>query len=127
MAAALLMFGLPILRARKRTFPRGKLDRKIFWLSVGFEIVAIIAAGYLLTAAHAPSYILAAIAIIVGLHFIGMWLATGRRDYLAVCAAMCALGVAAFFLTPPLRMLLPGFGSALTLWTAAFRLSRPTV
>ena len=95
-AAVLLVSGCLILFAVKRR-PAGpaKFDRRIFWLSVAFEAVAAYGAIRFLIGIHAPTYILPAIAIIVGLHFIGMWLAMDRRDHLVVCAAMCGLGVAA--------------------------------
>jgi hypothetical protein len=122
-ATAILISAVLIVRGRKQSAGAGELDRKIFLLSVGFEIVAILAAIYFLIAARRSAFILPALTIIVGLHFIGMWLATGKRDYLSVCAVMCALGFVAVFLPPPFRMQVAGFGSALTLWIAAFRIS----
>jgi hypothetical protein len=120
-AAALLVTGLLLLAIRSRAFATpGKFDRKIFRLSVVFETIVIFAAIFLLNYFHAAPFILSAIAIIVGLHFIGMWRATDKRMYLGIAAAMCLAGLVAAGLPPPLRFQVSGFGSALSLWIGAF-------
>lgn len=119
--AALLVTGLLLLAIGRGAFATpGKFDTKIFRLSVVFETVAIFAAIFLLNYFHAATFILSAIAIIVGLHFVGMWRATDKRMHLEIAAAMCLAGVAAAGLPPPLRYQVAGFGSAFSLWIGAF-------
>jgi hypothetical protein len=123
-ATGLLISGALIALAVKRGSENsGPFHLKIFWLSVGFEAVAIPLAIHFLIAAHQAAFILPVLTIIVGLHFVGMWLALERRLHLAICFGMCAAGLIAIFLTPPLRMQVAGFGSALTLWLAAYRIA----
>lgn len=64
----------------------------------------------------------AAIAVVAGLHFAGLWLATGgARVFLGVTLGMCAVGLIALgWPRRPggvdTRLAITGFGSALVLW-----------
>ena len=98
-----------------------RLDRRIFALAAAFEIVGIFIAIRFLVISHQATFIPAAIAAIVGLHFVGMWLASDNRTYLGIAAAMCGAGLASVFLSPPARMQVAALASGITLWAGAAR------
>jgi hypothetical protein len=65
-----------------------------------------------------------AVGVIVGLHFIGLWMATGSRRFLGIAAAMCAVSVFSASLPVAyayldLRVAVCGFGNAIVLWIGA--------
>lgn len=104
-----------------RRYPRviTKLDRNTFLLSLAFEGVGIVAVCTALIALHLASYVLSAIAVIVGLHFIGMSRATDRRDYLLLAASLCAVGAVTTLFPMPLRIQSAGLTVGITLWAWA--------
>lgn len=73
------------------------------------------------------AYLVPTIGIIVGLHFIGLWRASGETAFLGIAAAMCAVSTAAMVLPDgPVgslnpRALFASYGSALVLWVTAAR------
>jgi hypothetical protein len=97
----------------------GRFDSAIFGMAVMFEAAAIVAAVILLNRTHEESFIPPAIAAIVGLHFIGLWRATGDFIFVWVATAMCAVGLAAALSPLPARAPVAGLGSAVALWGAA--------
>ncbi len=105
---------------------RGFHRRKAFRIAVILETLALIAAGYLLTRYHLEAYMVPVIGIIVGLHFIGLWLASGSTAFLWMAAAMCTISAAAMALpaAPPgslnERALFASYGNALVLWIGCF-------
>lgn len=102
-----------------------KFNRNIFVLAMAFEIIGIAGAVWLLIAFREPTFIWSAVASIVGLHFIGLWLATDDRTYLGITIAMCGTGLVSALLPFPARMQVAGLASAMVLWLgAAQRLKR---
>ncbi|MGI8438239.1 MAG: hypothetical protein ACR2NX_15295 [Chthoniobacterales bacterium] len=94
----------------------------IFW--VALEIVAMNLAMFVLQRFGALDYLLTAVGVIVGLHFIGMWMATGMRRFLGIAAAMCLVSALAALLPAVggglhLRSAATGFANALVLWIGA--------
>jgi len=67
------------------------------------------------------AYALQALGVIIGLHFIGLWKASGMARFLGIAAAMTIVSLAACALPPPLRDMVTGFGNALVLWIGAAR------
>ena len=131
---AIVLFGAFItsailLFANWRRVPtKGRFDHRIFGLAVAFEAVAIVIAINILIRTHQPTFILPAVAAIVGLHFIGMWKATDRPMYLVLCAALCGMGIISAIVSPPARMQLTGFGSGIALLLACvWQLSKSRV
>jgi hypothetical protein len=118
-AGALIVYAALLYANASRPSALTKLDGETFALAVAFEVIGIAAAAGFLLASHQPTYILAAIAVVVGLHFIGMWLATDNKAYLGIAAAMCGVGLASVFLPSPARMQVAGLGSAIVLWVGA--------
>ncbi|QIQ04185.1 hypothetical protein [Streptomyces liangshanensis] len=101
-----------------------------FLLVLGAEIVAIFVIARVLGATGHSEAVPAVIALAVGLHFFPLAGLFGVRFYHLTGAALCLFAVAALLLapltsTPALWTLLPGLGSALTLYATAARLVQP--
>ncbi len=90
-----------------------------YYAAVAFEAIAIIVVVAVMRRSNRVTMIGPSIAIIVGLHFIGLFLATGDALFLWLCAALCAVGIGAVLRQPSSRAMAAGFGSALVLWAAA--------
>jgi hypothetical protein len=119
MAAAFLVSGALLYANASRPTAASKFNRKIFSVAVAFEVVGIAAAVWLLTRSHEPTLIVPVIAVIVGLHFIGMWLATDNRTYLGIAVAMSVAGLGSTLLPFPARMQVAALASAIILWAGA--------
>jgi hypothetical protein len=97
--------------------------RRRFWIAVAFEVIAGSAAGSLLGNGGLIGYLWPTIGIIVALHFIGLWWATGDRSYLTLMATMLAVNVIALFFPAGGAAMLAicGLGSATCLAVAVSR------
>jgi hypothetical protein len=100
--------------AEQRT---GPFNRKVFMLAVLFEVSAIVFAQAWLMAHGLGAYLLPVVGVLVGMHFVGLWLAWQRRSFLLLAAAMVAVNALAIVLPLQLRgrVALSGFGSAAAL------------
>jgi hypothetical protein len=84
------------------------------------EVVCVAGAVYALRHVHAPELISAAIAIIVGLHFLPLARGIPERSYYVTGVALVAMGVLVPVLaTGYLRLLLPLATGAIILWLSA--------
>lgn len=121
--AVLLTVGLAVHAIR--SLPLGTSNDRMFHrrpyvIAVVLEALAI--AGVLtFLPRYGAEYVLQAIGIIVGLHFIGLWFASRSRPYLWISAGMCFVSLAsvpAQHATAGVRAgdVLTGFGNALILW-----------
>lgn len=90
----------------------------IYGIAVTAEVVAIATAGALLTRARRQSLIPPAVAAIVGLHFIGLWRATGNIIFVWIAGALCVVGLTGAAVPKAARMPVAGLGSALVLWSS---------
>lgn len=104
----------------------GMFRRRGYIIAVVLEIVAIWVATTLLARNGLQSYVIVAVGVIVGLHFIGLWQATRRVSLLWIAAGMCVVSAVAAFLPNVAggfgpRLLVAGFGNALVLWIGAAR------
>ena len=115
--ALLLIMQAPRLRAGAGYFHAGA-----YVYSVLFEVVAIFLTVVLIRRFADRSLIPPVIAIIVGLHFIGLRLATGQNVFIWLAVAMCLFGTLAAITPQTLRLPIAGFGSALALWASAIRM-----
>lgn len=101
--------------------------RHAYRVAVVLEVVALVAAGYLLPRYGLEAYFVPAIGIIVGLHFIGLWRASDKTIFLWIAGTMCAVSAAAIALpSAPFgflnaRTLFASYGNALILWVGAAR------
>lgn len=98
--------------------------RRAYIVAVVLEVIAIGAASSILRSYGLRDYFIPAVGVIVGLHFIGLWQATGARRFLGIAAAMCVVSLASMLLPHAsngldLRDAACGFGDALVLWIGA--------
>ena len=106
---------------------RGSLfSRKAYLIAVALEVLALYAASFLLPCFGLQSYFIQVVGIIVGLHFIGLWVATRSSRFLVIAAGMCVVSVLAIFLPATLHLVnlrdfVTGAGNALVLWSGASR------
>jgi hypothetical protein len=120
--AGCLIFALAalwIVIRRRRT--RGRRFAAGYYLAaVGAEVVAIVAAQNWLAAHGQKQLLFPVVGIIVGLHFIGLWLATGDRVFAWLTSVMVAINLAALLLPldPDARHMVSGFGSSAALLVA---------
>ena len=121
--------GLPFLaRLWRHESPagarRGLFRAPAYFLAVAAEVLAIYAASLLLPRFSAQRQVFSAVGCIVGLHFIGLWLATRSPRFLRITAGMCCVSLLSM-VTPfawhnvGLRYLLLGAGNGMVLWIAA--------
>ncbi len=92
--------------------------------AVALELIALNVAGNLLQRYGLASYLLTSVGIIVGLHFIGLWLATRMPRFLWIAGTMCAVSTLAAFLPAASAGFNPrnaatGFANAVVLWIGA--------
>ena len=121
--SAILIAGLLIHPSSRQ---QGRFDGRLYGFAVLFEVVAIAGIVFAFQRLNLQGFLIPAIGFIVGLHFIGLWKASGMPVFFWVAAAMCATCLVAFFL-PGLpqprgfdaRVVAAGFGSAVILWVAS--------
>jgi hypothetical protein len=116
-----LFFLVRLWRAKYSGESRPLFQTRAYLVSVVAEVVAIYAASSLLTRHGAQQQVLPAVGVIVGLHFIGLWLATRSRRFLSITAGMCLVSLVSMVLPfglhgVGLRFLVLGAGNALVLW-----------
>jgi hypothetical protein len=100
-----------------------RFDPTIDGAAAAFEALGVLAAALLLRGRERRGWLAPVIALVTGLHFIGVWAATSQRLFLG---AACGLGaVALIALGWPRRpdgydprLAISGLGSALVLWAA---------
>src|SRR5215469_1141694 len=100
------------------TLPMSHFNGTPYGIAVGLEAVAIAIAAITLNGTGNASFVPPVVAAIVGLHFIGLWLATGKVVFLGTTVALCAVAVAGVFSPAPARLPVTGLGSALALWAS---------
>jgi hypothetical protein len=105
----------------------GRLFRRWGYLiAVVLEVVAIYAASVLFARYGLTSYLVQAVGVIVGLHFIGLWQATRQSRFLWIAGGICGVSALAALLPSTLngfnpRIVATGLGNALVLWICAGR------
>ena len=104
----------------------GLFRRGPYLVAVALEFVAISAAANLLPRFGLGAYFIESLGLIVGLHFVGLWKATGQAAFLWIAAGMCSVSIAAMGLPQAwngieIRQAVTGFGNALVLWIGAGR------
>jgi predicted DNA repair protein MutK len=96
----------------------------VYVVAVFAELLGMYTAALLLPRFGAQQQVYPAVGCIVGLHFIGLWLATRSPRFLHITAGMCLVSLLSMILpftwnTIGLRYLLLGAGNAVVLWVAA--------
>lgn len=95
-----------------------RAERVILWSSAVEGIALFVAANLVINLGH-REWLLPAIALIVGLHFVPMALAIPFRPFLVLAGALVAIAVVGFMWTSPVAPEVAGFGAAVALWIAA--------
>lgn len=103
---------------------RGLFAHKAYIIAVSAEIAAIYAASAILPQVGLQGFFIQVVGFIVGLHFIGLWIATNSRHFVGIAFGMCLVSLAAMMFPqnwgPFLaRDAVTGFGNALVLWIGA--------
>lgn len=99
--------------------------RRAYIVAVVLEIVALYVAIPMLHRYHLEAYLVQVVGLVVGLHFIGLWQASGLRRYLWLCLTMCIVSVVGAMLPGAtagqfnIRDAVTAYGCALALWSAA--------
>lgn len=101
----------------------GRFGGGIYGITVGGEMIAIVAAVRLLTRYRREAMIPPVVASLVGLHFIGLWAATGATVFPWVAAAgLCAVAAFGMFVAhrqgASRALAVTGLGSAAVLCLA---------
>lgn len=91
-------------------------DGVIYGASVAAEVALIIVCAAYLSRTGKNSLIPPVITFIAGLHFIGMWIASGHPVFLGIAGGLCIVGIVASCLKSGLRLTAAGLGSAVVLW-----------
>ena len=97
----------------------GYFNGAVYGIAVTAEFVAIAIVAVVLNRTGNSSFIPPTVAAIVGLHFVGLWLATGNARFLWLAGILCAIGLGAATMGKAARLPAAGIGSALALWAVA--------
>lgn len=124
MAVAAIVAAFLIMQASRLRIGSGHFYASIYWYSVLFEVLAIISTVVLVRRFSDRSLIPPIIAIVVGLHFVGLYLAIGQVVFVWLAVAMCFAGAAAVMAPQNLRLPIAGFGSSVALWVSAIVMIR---
>ncbi|HET9811590.1 MAG TPA: hypothetical protein VFP53_07835 [Sphingomicrobium sp.] len=105
---------------RRRGSDEGRFRAGYYIAAVIAEVAAIVVAREWLRLHHRQELLLPVIGIIVGLHFIGLWLAWRRDQFLWLTGALVGINLLAVVLplTRAGRTMLSGFGSSASLLVA---------
>jgi hypothetical protein len=95
----------------------------VYGVAVALEIVAILTAAAVLQRKRRRDLIAPAVGLIVGLHFLGLWAATGLIRFAWLALAMSGLCACALLIPTrgngyAARLAISGIGCALVLWLA---------
>lgn len=115
------LFLLRLWRAPVPGESKPLFQTRAYMIAVHAEVVAIYAASSLLIRHGAQQQVLPAVGVIVGLHFIGLWMATRSSRFLSITAGMCTVSLLSMVVPYTwngvgARNLLLGLGNALVLW-----------
>lgn len=122
-----VLFTLLLLVGRWRSAGSGVglFRRRAYLVAVALELAGINVAVVLLRKYGLESFLVQALGLVVGLHFIGLWAACGDRRYLWICGGMCICSLLGTMLpdaapgTLNARDAVTAYGCAFTLWFAA--------
>lgn len=121
MVVGSLLFGAAAWRLVRRIRPgRGQFRLRYYIGVVIAEVAAIVLAQKWLIEHGRDGLLFPVMGVIVGLHFMGLWLAWRREQFLWLTGAMVAINLVALAapLTQGGRTLLSGFGSSASLLVA---------
>ena len=127
--AAVILIGMGFMaRLWSRTptaiHGRSLFKRRAYLVAVVLEVCAIYIAAAIVAHFGLQEYFYSVVSLIVGLHFIGLWKATGSRRFLAISAAMCFVSLLSMIVPFSwdlfhLRHVVLGASDAIILWVGA--------
>ena len=98
--------------------PSERAERAIMWSSIG-EGVGLFLASNIVINLHHPEFLLPAMALVVGVHFIPIAHAAPFPPFYALGVALILFGLIGFAVATPLGGAISGFASAGGLWIAS--------
>jgi hypothetical protein len=103
---------------------RQQFSMSVYLIAVGAELLGMYLAALWLPRYGEQQQVYSVVGCIVGLHFIGLWLATWSPRFLNITAGMIIVSLVSMIIpftwhTIGLRYLLLGAGNAIVLWIAA--------
>jgi hypothetical protein len=119
---------LVVERCRKAASGSSLFRRRAYVVAVALEVAGLYLAMSLLKRYGLEAFFVQALGFVVGLHFIGLWMASGQRRYLWLCVSMCVVSLMGALLPSAssghfnVRNAFTAYGCAVALWVAA----RPT-
>jgi len=125
--ATVLIVAAVRARVSDRNSEGRTFDGRVYGISVILEMLGILIVALLLGRERLQPYVPPAIAFVVGLHFLGLWRASGERAFVWTCLGLCVVSLVATLLPQTVavvgsgadgRLLVTGLGSALILWLA---------
>jgi hypothetical protein len=121
LAAGVVIFGLAAARAVHRGTTRNRFHRGYYLAAVAGEVAALALAQRWLLTHHREDLLFPIVGVIVGLHFIGLWIAAADRRFLWLAAALVAINLVGALapLSRSERAVVSGFGSSAALLIAA--------
>ena len=116
------VFFLIQLYRKSSATPTNLFRRRAYIVAVILEVAGLYVAMSLLQRYGLQSYTVQAVGLVVGLHFIGLWLASNSRHFIWICLSMCAVSLLGALLPNAAaghlngRDIVTAYGCALTLW-----------
>ncbi|MES2055339.1 MAG: hypothetical protein V4564_05300 [Pseudomonadota bacterium] len=117
-AAIAAAAAIVIRRPGEGVTPSTQAGRVIMWSTIGEGVGLFVAANLVVNLGH-HEWLLPAMALVVGLHFIPMAAAIPFRPFYGLAAALLGAAALGFALTQPINEEIAGLTAALALWTAA--------
>ena len=124
-AAVVLTTAALFVRSLKvASLGNGLLHRNAYRLAVVAELIGIALAQVITYKLGLQLYFICTVGFIVGLHFIGLWLASSSKRFLWISVGMCAVSLLSTALPSSTMGLNPrtatvGLGNAIVLWAGA--------
>jgi len=116
---------LLVQRCRNAGSGSSLFRRRAYIVAVVLEVTGLYLAMLLLKKYELEPFFVQALAFVVGLHFIGLWVASGQRRYLWLCLNMCIVSLIGIILPDGasgqlnLRNVFTAYGCAIALWFIA--------
>ncbi|KXV69591.1 hypothetical protein AD951_05935 [Acetobacter malorum] len=98
--------------------PSERASKAIRWSSIG-EGIGLFLASNIVINLHHPEFLMPAMALVVGLHFLPIAYAASFSPFYALGGALILFGLIGFIVTAPLGGAISGFASAGGLWIAS--------
>jgi hypothetical protein len=113
-------------RTRRPGGDAGMFRRRTYLIAVILEVAALYAVALLLPRSGLGAFLVPAVGLVVGLHFIGLWRATGLSRFFWIAVCMSAVSIlsmglpaSAFLFIANPRNAVCSLGNAIVLWSFA--------